>query len=83
MSEVFAHWPADYHPPEHPPEDQSWGWLIVLAVAALAVVAGVFIGWIAAVAVIVVAALAFVISRVRRRSTASRSTSTAFGDQRP
>ena len=53
---VFAHWPDDYHAPEHPPEDQSWGWLIVLAVAALATLAGVVIGWPAAIAVIVVAA---------------------------
>jgi hypothetical protein len=60
-----GHWPADYHAPEHPPEDQSWGWLIVLAIAALAIAAGVWIGWLAALAVIIVAALGLVLRRVR------------------
>lgn len=62
-----GHWPADYHAPEQRPEDQSWGWLIVLAVTGLAVAAGVLIDWPAAVAVIVVTAVLLVLSRVRRR----------------
>ena len=61
-----GHWPADYHAPERPPEDQSWGWLIVLAIAALAVAAGVWIGWPAALAVVIVATLGLVLRRVRR-----------------
>jgi hypothetical protein len=26
--------PFDYHPPEHPPEDPGWGWLIAIVLAA-------------------------------------------------
>ena len=29
----MAHWPADYHQPEHPPEDTGWGWWIAIALA--------------------------------------------------
>ena len=63
----MGHWPADYHAPEHPPDDQSWGWLILIVVGALAVAAGVLIGWPAAIAVIVAAALLLLLSRSRRR----------------
>ena len=59
--------PPDYHPPEHPPEDQSWGWWVVIVVAALAVPAGVFIGWPAEGAVVALAALGFVLRRRLRR----------------
>ena len=64
-----GHWPADYHAAEHSPEDQSWGWLIVVAVAALAGAGGALIGWPAAVAVIVVT-MVLILARVwhRRRS---------------
>jgi uncharacterized membrane protein HdeD (DUF308 family) len=57
--------PYDYHQPEHPPEDQSWGWWVVIALAVLAVVAGIFIGWPVAVAVVVVAAVGLIVRRVR------------------
>jgi Flp pilus assembly protein TadB len=72
MSELFGHWPSGYHAPDHPPEDQGWGWLIVLVVGALAVAAGVLIDWPAALGVIVVAALLLLLSRVRRRVGAKR-----------
>ena len=62
-----GHWPADYHTQEHLPEDQSWGWLILLVVGGLAVAAGVLIAWPAAVAVVLVAALALILRRVHRR----------------
>ena len=66
MSWLFGHWPADYHEPEHTPDDQSWGWLIALTVAVLAIVAGVLIGWPTAIVVTVVAALVLVLYLVRR-----------------
>jgi hypothetical protein len=67
MSELFGHWPSDYHAPDQLPEDRGWGWLIVLVVGALAVAAGVLIDWPAAIGVIVVAALLLLLYRVRRR----------------
>ena len=74
MSELFGHWPADYHAPEHPPEDQGWGWLMVLAVGAVAVAAGVLIDWPAAIGVIAVAALLLLRYRVRHRVRTKRVT---------
>jgi hypothetical protein len=62
---TMGHWPSDYHAPEHPPEDQSWGWLVVLVVGALAVAAGVLTAWPAAVAVVAVAALVLIFRRRR------------------
>ena len=63
-----GHWPADYHASELSPEDQSWGWLILLVVGGLAVAAGVLIARPAAIALVVVAAVVFILWRVRRRS---------------
>jgi hypothetical protein len=64
--------PYTYNDPEHLPEDQSWGWLILLVVGGLAVAAGVLIAWPAAIAVLVVAALALILRRVRRRRVSAR-----------
>jgi hypothetical protein len=57
--------PYDYHRPEHPPEDQSWGWLVLVVVGVLAVAAGVLIAWPAAIAVVAGVALGLFLRRVR------------------